>query len=429
MSATREGGFGLGAAYLCGAILVHDTRFYLLRKLMNRIRTYSLVLAAVLSATPLRPQAPIEGANVYGDLSYSRTSLIFESRRLAYQELAAPAARFETPNIATALTFPSYLIAIARINAVQIPIARITAVQQANGSSLPRTRISFHVERFLRGESDVTDFVVESKWVPSFSPTDPDVIDTGFNRGTVLDRSQPKKGDRYILGYSLDYGDRKTVFVPSAIDMQDPSQALLINDVEQFLSIESAADGSGFEPYLDALDSSIPWIREIMIQRLTSSEACNASPVCTQRFSAVVRRQLQSKIPNERLEAGNWIVWIDSVSRAESLRKGWPDGLPVLTDSAIRQLLNSAIDDSNVYIGDQAFERREMFDFNRRASAGECIQVVPALRKSAHWLPGDHDYSGQNELLPVGFPLSSSTSCIPVQKSPDKQESSAPALP
>jgi len=89
-------------------------------------------------------------------------------------------------------------------------------------------------------------------------------------------------------------------------------------------------------------------IRQIAIQRLTSSDACNASPVCAQRFSTVVRRQLQSKLPKERLEASNWMVWIESVSQSESPQKRWQDGLPVLPDSAIRQLWDIAINDRNV---------------------------------------------------------------------------------
>jgi hypothetical protein len=182
--------------------------------------------------------------------------------------------------------------------------------------------------------------------------------------------------------------------------MQDSSQAGLIGDVEQFLALESAA-GSGFELYLKALDSTVPWVRLIAIQRLSESEACNASAVCPQRFSAVVRRQIESNVPNERLEAITWLNWIESLSQMGLPQERHPDGLPVLPDSEIRKLLSSAIADRNVYIGDVAFERREMFDFHRAGKAGERMQVVPALRKSVHWLPGQHDYSGQHELLPA----------------------------
>jgi len=42
------------------------------------------------------------------------------------------------------------------------------------------------------------------------------------------------------------------------------------------------------------------------------------------------------------------MVWIESVSQSESPQKRWQDGLPVLPDSAIRQLWDIAINDRNV---------------------------------------------------------------------------------
>jgi hypothetical protein len=380
---------------------------------MIRICAIAFFLAALFSSIRTFSQEPVEGPNVFGDLSYTRTRAIFESRRLAYQELAEQSSRFEAPDIAVALESPSYLITIARI----------TVVQPFNDDSVHGTRISFHVEQVLRGSSNVTDFAVLSRWIPNPRAKNT-LTDDDFNfHPTVLDSTQPKEGLLYILGYTLDYGNGKdgnTVFVPSAIDLQAPNQTRLIDDMKQFLAMELAAADSGFEPYLQALESPIPWVRDIIVHRLSMSDECNASPVCAQRFSTIVRRQLQSKIPNERLEASDWLVWIDSVSRSKNGCKQWSDGLPILPDSAIRRLLSSAIDDPNLFIGDQAFDRREMFDFDREGKPGACIQVVPALRKSAHWLPGVHDYSGRNALLPVDFPLVSSTSCIPVPNAQGK---------
>lgn len=164
---------------------------------MNRFRTIGLLLAAVLGAVPLFSQDPIEGPNVFGDLSHERMIPIFESRRLAYQELAPQFATFESPDIATALEFPSCLIVIARI----------TAIQRPNGSSVPRTRISFRVEQVLRGISDVRDFDVESQWASPAS--DFTTLGEDNLRRTVLDKSGPKEGGRYILGYSPDNDDRE----------------------------------------------------------------------------------------------------------------------------------------------------------------------------------------------------------------------------
>src|SRR5450631_2644576 len=123
---------------------------------MKRTCSVGLFLATVLGAGPLMSQAPVEGSNVFGDLSDARTSVIRESRRLAGQELIPQLTA--QPDIATALTFPSYSITIARIIAVHPP---------AGNGPLARTRVTFHVEQFLRGKSDVTDFDVESRWIPN----------------------------------------------------------------------------------------------------------------------------------------------------------------------------------------------------------------------------------------------------------------------
>jgi hypothetical protein len=184
---------------------------------MIRICAIAFFLAALFSSIRTFSQEPVEGPNVFGDLSYTRTRAIFESRRLAYQELAEQSSRFEAPDIAVALESPSYLITIARI----------TVVQPFNDDSVHGTRISFHVEQVLRGSSNVTDFAVLSRWIPNPRAKNT-LTDDDFNfHPTVLDSTQHKEGLLYILGYTLDYGNGKdgnTVFVPSAIDLQAPNQ-------------------------------------------------------------------------------------------------------------------------------------------------------------------------------------------------------------
>jgi hypothetical protein len=366
---------------------------------MSRMHGCGLFLAMLLSTLPLWSQQPLEGANVFGDLSEERMSLVFESRRVAEKELAEQSVAFETPNIANPLEWPAYLIAIARI----------TAVQMSDTANTPRTKISFHVEQFLRGESQTADFDVESRWTRESTAEGGQTTPVFAHnyRYTALDRSEPKVGARYILGYSLAYGGGKLVFVPGVIDMQDLGRTQLIGDMERFLTIETEAGPSNFVPYLKALDDVVPWIRDIALHRLTGSASCNTSPVCAKSFSAAVERQLQSSMPNERQEAVDWLTWVDSVSRSGGEGSTRIDGLPVLSDSAIRELLSSAIQDRNVAIGDRAFQEREMFDMFRTGPPGECFAIVPALRKSAHWLSGEHD------LLPTGFPVAYMTGCIP----------------
>jgi hypothetical protein len=364
------------------------------------MRVASKFAIVLLSSLPLCCQESQTASSFFGDLSPERLHSIEESRRAARAELAQQSSIFETPNIAIALRAPGYQIVIGKIIGVQLP----------DGANLPRTRIRFHVEQVIRGNGQVADFDVESRWVPTpvSQNEDPELFLN--NPPTALDKTEPKVGDRYLLGIAPGYSDGKLVFVPSVIDLQDPNQAALITTAERFLAIEASAGRSGFAPYLAALDDETPWIRDIAVYWLTSFEACNASPACAEKFSGVVKRQLQSNTPNERQQAVFWLVWVDSVSRSESKRRGFSDGLPVLHDSEIRSLFDAATHDANVEIGDAAFHYREASDLDREPP-GECFTMVPALRKTFHV------HAAKQNPVPPGFPLSYTYGCTSSEES------------
>jgi hypothetical protein len=274
---------------------------------MTRMRVSSIFAIIVLSSLPLCCQESQTASSFLSDLSPARLNSIIESRRLAHEELAQHSLVFETPNIAIALRFPFYLIAIAKITGVQLP----------DGATIPRTRIRFHVEHMIRGNGQVADFDVESRWTPKTVSQDEDTrLVTSMNKPTAFDITEPKVGDRYILGFPRGYGDGKLVFVPSVIDLQDPNQAELIGNAERFLAIEESAERSGFAPYLTALDDKAPWIRDIAVYRLTSSDTCNASPSCMEKFSDVVNDSSRAarRMSVNRLSAGlfgliRWLAW------------------------------------------------------------------------------------------------------------------------
>lgn len=369
---------------------------------MNRTYPSSIFAVVLLSAMPMWCQAPLESPTAFGDLSAAQLSQITESRQAAKKELAAQSAAFSTPSIAIPLGFHSYLIARAKITAVQLP----------NATTL-RTTVSFHVEQLLRGESQITDFDVESRWAPKPETNGDGSIsfNGAINQETALDLAEPKVGAQYILGYTLAYSSGKPVFAPGAIDTEDPAQSELISNMERFLALESEAGPFGFAPYLEALEGRVPWIRDIAVHRLSLSRACNASPVCTERFSFVVKRQLQSNSPNEREKAVEWLIWVDSVSRGKIMHEGNADGLPILPDSIIRTLLDAAIGDPNLMVGDRAFEAREMFETLRNGSPGDCFEIVPELRKAAYWR------SPSCNVLPPGYPLVYTYGSVPPRDS------------
>jgi len=364
-------------------------------KNVSRMQSIILLFTVFIGTGKLPSQQPEVGTTVLGKFSAAQLSLISESRRAAYQEIGD--SSLAKPDIAVALESPYAVIAIAEI----------VGAEPSNNGPGPGTRIRFHVEQFLRGESELTEFEVESQ--RTATPPTKQVLSNAFAHQTVLDRSEAKVGNRYILGYSPAFAQGKSVHVDGAIDLQEPSQASLIADMEAFLAIESAAGESGFVPYLEALDSSIPWIQDIAVHRLSESDACNISPECAQRFSAAVHRQLQSTRPAERLKAIFWIVWVDSISRS-SIRKDWPDGLPILRDSTMRALLTAELEDPNLYVGDEAFNQLESSAFQRARTPGSCIDVIPPLRRSIHWS------SGEQNPVPSVFPLTYSQSCLPTQE-------------
>jgi hypothetical protein len=362
---------------------------------MTRMPVASIFAIILLSSLPMCCQESQTASRFLGDLSPERLHSIVDSRRFAREELAQQSSIFETPNIATALRSPIYLIVIGKITGVQLP----------DGATIPKTRIRFHVEQVIRGDGQVADFDVESQWTPKADSQNKEIsLFTSMHNLRAFDITEPKAGDRYILGIAPAYSDGKLVPVPSVIDLQDPNQAALIATVERFLAIEASAERSGFAPYLAALDDKTPWIRDIAVYWLTSSDACNASSGCAEKFSDVVKRQLQSSIPNDREQGVGWLVWVDSVSRQASKRRGFSDGLPVLPDSEIHFLFDAATQDANAEIGDEAFEYRESSDLDR-GPPGECFTIIPALRKTFH------AHGAKQNPLPGGFLLSYTYGC------------------
>lgn len=88
-------------------------------------------------------------------------------------------------------------------------------------------------------------------------------------------------------------------------------------------------------------------------------------------------------------------------------RKTGPNGLPTISNAAVRELLVSAVSDPNVWIGDKAYRQLAMFDFYHAARPGECIEIVPSVRRSARWT------AREAKAVSVGGPVGGSFDCIP----------------
>jgi hypothetical protein len=362
---------------------------------MYWLRSLALLLA-VLSSRAILPQEHTPQANLVSDLSAQAAGAMDGPRDQAQHALFADYIHYEAPDIATPLADPLSFIAFVTVSRVEPP----------DGGNFPYTRVTLHVDQLLRGASQQTELQAESRWAPPRREDDQfPIIDSG-PRGTAFDYNEPKVGIRFLVGYPFLDVDRGTAHIFGAIDLNNHDQALLVPEVQRFLSIESAAGSSNFAPFVTALNDTVPWIRDLAAQRLVQSDACNNSYDCQEALLESARRLLQSKKLGERWEA---LQWMQPLTLPMGERKAGPNGLPTLSNSTVRKLLVSVLSDPNLWIADEAFRQIELFDFFHRAQPDECIVIFPPLRKSVR-LPA-------REL--EGVTSSGTLACTPAQANSD----------
>jgi hypothetical protein len=322
-------------------------------------------------AIPLRAQEPPAESKFFSDVSPEQLRAINESRATAQNELYAGQGPYAFPDIAIPLFDPTSFIAIVEVTAVKFPEA----------PNVPRPLVDLHVEQFLRGSTEKTELQAESRWTPPPA----NGLRTFFSSGpvrTTFDLTEPKAGNRFLVGFTSDIG-RGKAYITGAINLYDPDQVRLVPDVQRFLAIEAAAGDYNVAPFLSALDDPLPWIRDLAAQRLVRSASCVADPACQSAFFAEVQKFLRSTKPADRWEALQWL----------SIPVPMADGTPTLSESRVRDVLVAAQSDSNLWIGDEAFRKTELLDFSHNAKPGDCISVVPQLRRSIHWKTGESDIS------------------------------------
>ena len=342
-----------------------------------------LVVAGILleSSLLLGQQQTTSQSKVFHDLPVAELKALQDSRKEADDELYKGHSEYGTPEFAEALSNPSLLIAIVKL----------ISVEPQSGS--PYLKLGFEVEQRLRGTSDKNSVYADSHWTPQ--------AQYRFRLGgcsTLLDRIKPEPGDNYLIAYDLHtYGDGDHAFVCGALNLGVPGQGDLLDQIQHFLTIESATGGTNFEPFVAALSDPTPWIRDLAAGRLMGSEECQATPACGEALLARARELLRSKIACERLQALKWL------GRLSSIRGLGSSAL----NSTFRELLASAMADPNVSIADRAYSELAIWDFYRTTGPGHCLEIVAPLRETAVWT---YDESKD---VHWGTPLGVRTACIP----------------
>jgi hypothetical protein len=347
-----------------------------------------LLVCGILRTSPLSAQqdTPPQSKLLNG-ISSAEVKAIQESRRKADQELFSN-HDYDPPEIASSLGDPDCLIAIARV----------TSVAAEENPVSPGLNVELEIEQLLRGSSDKTHIYVVSRWRPP-PPPGSGVYVLG-RLPNALDRTEPKVGNRYLIGYNLDmlgYQGTKAWF-RGGMDFNVSDQTRTLAEVRHFLDIESDAGASDLSPFITALNDPIHWIRDLVAQRLANSDACHSSSACGDALLSHAHELLHSKTARERYEGLQWLQPLVAATRKHRAGSS-------MDNDTLRDLLVSAISDPNVRIGDRAFEDLAVRDFYRNATPGQCLEVIAPLRRSAVW---NYDESKNGF---TGTPLGDSTSC------------------
>jgi hypothetical protein len=357
-----------------------------MRWILKIVAVVTVLLTALLSGQPLCAQEQAAKSKILPDVSPEQFTAANELRNAAGHELFADEAGYEAPDIATPLTDPHSFIAIVRIVSVKFPAE----------PNVPYSLVSLHVEQLLRGVSDQTELQAISRWAPRPPPYSR--VISGGPRETTFDLTEPKVGNRYLVGYPFMDVDKGKAYISGAIDLDDHDQAQLVPNVQRFLGMEAAvADSSNFAPFVSALSDQLPWFRDLAASRLVGLATCYTSPVCQEALLAAARNLLDSKKLADRWEA---LKWLEQVSQD-------PNGSPWMFSSSGRELLVSAGSDTNLWIADEAYRQLELLDFFHSAKPGECTAIFPALRKSTRWAA--HEADGVSITGPY------SLACIPAR--------------
>jgi hypothetical protein len=80
-----------------------------------------------------------------------------------------------------------------------------------------------------------------------------------------------------------------------------------------------------------------------------------------------------------------------------------------MSGAAFRGLLVAAVSDPNLVLGDKAFGELALFDFFHDSGPGDCIEYVPALRKSARWTSDE----AKGVMIGTGYNIGSGFACNP----------------
>lgn len=350
---------------------------------MRRLSRTLIPVLVWLIAIQVFAQNSAPQSKILSGLTSEQIDSLQIPRSKGLQEINSGRSRFDVE--AYGIVLPENKIALARVTDFRMP---------DNNS---RTLLHLHVEQVLRGHAARMELTAETCW----NPNDNGMYIFNMCQLSNLARTKPEIGAEYLIGYRI-FSDGPRASISGALVMDVPEQAAYLPEIQRFINFESEASDMNLAPFMAALNDSVPWIQNVAERRLESSAVCRSSPDCLSAIATAAARNLASRNAANRWRALSWVYGLSEHAEVAG------------RNPVFRQLLSAAANDPNAAIAQDAFSYLVRLDFLASAKPGECIEIVPALRKTAHWT------ATEAKAGPTGGPLWS-VECAPDPRSTPAQ--------
>ena len=297
------------------------------------------------------------------------------SREQAQDELRRSGQDAVSPDILRAFLEPGGSVAIAKMEQV-VTIDRM------------KFTFTLALEKALRGTTP-QQVPVECYWSDRPWPLRPP---------QGAQRIKPQTGKRILASFAAQSGPDS---FRGILDLDDPTEAAFLPRAVVVAKMDADAATLGPSVYEIGLVNEATVVRDLALQRLLHTKECPADSHCEESILAEVRHLLESKNPNDRMEAVRWLGDISRTVQACQLRSC---ASPQFHAEPLRELLQRAVRDKNVAVGDLAFQHLATLDFHKKENAGYCEEIVPALR-----LVERYPFGGKHWL---GGPLNGASTCV-----------------
>ena len=336
------------------------------------------VVAVCLLSVSALAQDETESSALERSLPPQKLQQLAESRDRAQEELRSTATDNLSSRISAAFRDPHGSVAIATME----------QIVNYSGSYL----LELRVEKVLRGDLPQT-VAAKCTWMEG-----PWILRPPLG----LQPIKPENGKRILAAF----GDRSAptrqgepIYFQGVLNLDDRAEAALLPYALAAAEMDATATISGYEKNLTSENSAV---RDIAFHRLMAAKDCPADARCEESIFNEIRTLLAAANPNQRMEG---VLWLGQLADAIGDCRMRACKAPQFHAAPVRELLQAAVADQNVAVGDLAFQTLATLDFHKKENGGYCEEIVPAMRTVERYL-----YTGGKHV--IGGSLAGSSVCL-----------------